>query len=123
MFSENFRNFLKTSQTIVSRSNARKLKAGFLNVFEKSPKIMHFCKFLKKFFKISLASEGLGHPDPYKADPLKCFPEPKSWRRRCINVHFNHQLPMQILYMGSFSHDRLLGQSYVWFNLGISYMV
>ena len=48
-------------------------------------KLCIYCNFLMKFFKIfenSPASGGLRPRTPYLADPLKCPPEPKSWRRR-----------------------------------------
>ena len=71
---EIFENFLKNFPNYcVFRPKSEKF------FFEKSPKIIHFCNFLRKFFENFqnfLASGGLRRPGPLRARPPKMSPPP-----------------------------------------------
>ena len=88
-FIKNFQNVIKFSINWNFCPNKRIIKAEIL-IFLKNKLKHSFCNFYKRFFQIfeNFPASGVGFlpRTRYDADPLKCPPKPKSWRRRCIQI-------------------------------------
>ena len=80
-FKDIFENFPKNSpNNCIFRPKRENVTRGFLNLFEKSPKIIHILQFFEEIFgnfQNFLASGELRPPDPLRGRPTKMSPPPE----------------------------------------------